>query len=48
MEWLPGVIFILLILAVRNVAMEVTRKKEILLSISVFVIVLLTLFFITN
>jgi len=48
MEWLPGVVFLLLILAVRNVAIEVTRKKEILLSISVFVIVILTLLFLIN
>jgi len=48
MEWLPGVFLILVILAVRNIALEVTSRKETLLSVFAFIIVLITFLLLIN
>ncbi len=39
-EWLPGVLLLLLILAIRNVVIEVSWRKEVVLSVSALIIVL--------
>jgi len=42
MEWLPGIVLLLVILAIRNVSGEVTRKQEFFLSTLIFIVVLST------
>jgi len=45
MEWLPGIMLLLVIIAIRNISVEVTKKQELYLSLLIFVVVLATLIF---
>jgi len=47
-EWLIGAMVLLVIIIIRNISGEVIRKVEILLSVCIFLIVLLTLLFLIN
>lgn len=42
MEWIPGVVFLLVLLIIRNLSGEITKKQEFILSTLIFTVVMST------